>query len=158
MKERIVLMVAMGLTLLVIAAQAQTQTAQEQLWDASKTGDTVAMALALADGAALDALDTRRSRNGRFALNYAAWFNHPAAIGWLLRAGAALEAENITGFTALHHAAENGSLEAAQRLLEAGTDPQHANKRGWLPADTATERGYPDIAALLNATNQPDGL
>ena len=156
MKERIVLMVAMGLTLLVLAAQAQT--AQEQLWDASKTGDTVAMALALADGAALDALDTRRSQNGRFVLNYAAWFNHPAAIGWLLRAGAALEAENITGFTALHHAAENGSLEAARRLLEAGADPQHANRRGWLPADTAAGRGYPDIAALLNATNKPDGL
>ena len=154
MKERIVLMVAMGLTLLVLAAQAQT--AQEQLWDASKTGDTVAMASALADGAALDALDTRRSRNGRFALNYAAWFNHPAAIGWLLRTGAALEAENITGFTALHHAAENGSLEAAQRLLEAGADPQHPNKRGWLPADTATERGYPDIAALLNADEEPE--
>lgn len=147
MRDRIILMLAMALTLLAMAAQAQT--AQERLWDASKTGDTVAMAVAIDEGASLDALDTRRSRNGRYALNYAAWFNHPMAIDWLLRAGAELEAENITGFSALHHAAENGSLEAAQALLDAGADPNHPNKQGWLPAETAADRGHPEVARLI---------
>lgn len=149
MRDRIILLVAMTLTLLAVAAQAQT--AQESLWDASKVGDTVTMATALADGAKLDSLDTRRSRNGRYALNYAAWFNQPEAIVFLLNEGAAVEAENITGFSALHHAAENGSLEATITLLEAGADPNHANKSGWLPADTAGERGYVEIADLLLA-------
>jgi ankyrin repeat protein len=152
MKDRMTWLAAMGLTLLALMAatsQANAQTAQERLWDASKVGDTLTMANALADGARLDSLDVRRSRNGRFALNYAAWFDHPAAIDWLLRVGATLEAENKTGFTALHHAAENGSLEAARTLLAAGADPEHANGQGWLPAETAADRGHPEVAALI---------
>jgi len=142
----------MALTLLVMAAQAQTP--QETFWDASKVGDTVAMAKALDRGAKLQAIDTRRSRNGRAALNYAAWFDHPAAIGWLLRAGADIEAVNYTGFTALHHAAENGSLAAARILLDAGADPDHANERGWLPIDTARDRGHMKVAELLEAAEK----
>ncbi len=79
------LTVPIMLLMILVPSAAGAQSAQETLWDASKTGDTVTMASALADGAKLDALDTRRSRNGRYPLNYAAWFDHPAAIGFLLR-------------------------------------------------------------------------
>lgn len=137
------------LTLALVPSVLAAQSAQEILWDASKTGDTVTMASALADGAKLDVLDTRRSRNGRYPLNYAAWFNHAAAIGWLLRAGAEIEAVNYTGFSALHHAAENGSLEAARELLAAGADRNHANEAGWLPVETAANRGHTEIVKLL---------
>ena len=73
------LTVPIMLLMILVPSAAGAQSAQETLWDASKTGDTVTMASALADGAKLDALDTRRSRNGRYPLNYAAWFDHPEA-------------------------------------------------------------------------------
>ncbi|MEO8480492.1 MAG: ankyrin repeat domain-containing protein, partial [Gemmatimonadota bacterium] len=40
-----------------------------------------------------------------------------AAIAVLLELGAPIDAVNYTGFTALHHAAENGSLQATKVLL-----------------------------------------
>lgn len=141
--------VTVALVLMLAAATSHAQTPQLALWDAAKAGDTVEMARALDQGAKVDSLDTIRSRNGRHALNYAAWNNHPAAILWLLRMGAELEAENLTGFSALHHAAENGSLDAAKVLLDAGADPGHANRAGALPLETAIDRGHPEVARLL---------
>ncbi len=150
------LTVPIMLVMILVPSAAGAQAVQETLWDASKTGDTVTMASALADGAKLDALDTRRSRNGRYPLNYAAWFDHPEAIVFLLSAGADIEAVNHTGFTALHHAAENGSLEAARTLLEAGADPEHANEAGWLPVETAANRGHQELVELLEDTETPE--
>jgi len=63
--------------------------------------------------------------------------------------GAPIEAENRTGFSALHHAAEAGSLEAARVLLAAGADPEHANKAGRTPAATALAQGNQEVAALI---------
>ncbi len=131
------------------ALHAQAPSPQDRLWDASIAGDTAAIAQALKDGAKIDSLDTRRARNGRYALNWAALNNHPAAIGLLLSKGAKLEAENLTGFSALHHAAEAGSLEAAKTLLAAGADPGHANVVGRLPAETAEALGHTGVALLL---------
>lgn len=127
------------------------QSAQESLWEAAKSGDTAAIAKALDAGADIEALDTRKSRGGRRALNWAAWFNRAEAIRLLLARGAKIEAENNTGFTALHHAAEAGSLDAAKALLAAGANPKHANKAGDLPADTARSNGHPELADLIAA-------
>lgn len=125
------------------------QDAQSRLWDAAIAGDTLAIRQAVADGAKIDSLDTRRNPNGRLALNWAAWHNRVPAIQLLIALGAPLEAENRTGFSALHHAAEAGSLEAARALLAAGADPGHRNRSGLLPVETATERGNDSVAALL---------
>jgi ankyrin repeat protein len=76
------------------------------------------------------------------------------AITLLIALGAPLEAENRTGFSALHHAAEAGSLEAARALLEAGADPTHPNKAGYTPAQTAREQGHEDVVALLEAAER----
>jgi ankyrin repeat protein len=150
------LIVPIVLMMSLAPSNAGAQSAQDILWDASKTGDTVTMASALADGAKLDALDTRLSHNGRFPLNYAAWFNHPEAIVFLLGAGADIEAVNYTGFTALHHAAESGSLEAARTLLAAGADPEHANEAGWLPVETAKRFWHLEVVALLEEADTPE--
>ena len=125
--------------------------AQERLWEAAKSGDTAEIERALADGADIEALDTRKSRSGRRALSWAAWFNHPEAIRVLLKRGAKIDAENTTGFTALHHAAEAGSLEAANLLLASGADPMHRNRSGSRPAETAREQGHPEVAAGIEA-------
>jgi hypothetical protein len=68
--------------------------------------------------------------------------------------GAAIEATNITGVTALHHAAEYGSLEAARVLLGAGADPAHRNSAGRKPADTAREEGHIEVALLIAAAER----
>ena len=101
---------------LTFTAGGVAQTPQTRLWDGAISGDTVALASALKDDAQIDSLDTRTARNGRRALNWAALNNRVDALRFLLAHGASIEATNRTGFTALHHAAEVGSLEAARVL------------------------------------------
>ena len=144
-----------ALVLYAVPLTAQGQSAQDRLWDAAIAGDTSAIARALRDGARIDSMDTRSARNGRLALNWAALNNHSAAITLLLAKGAPLEGENLTGFSALHHAAEVGALDAARTLLAAGADPTHANVQGRLPAETAEALGHPEVAALLRAAKKP---
>jgi CubicO group peptidase (beta-lactamase class C family) len=124
-------------------------SAQERLWDAARSGDTAAIERALADGADIQALDTRTSKNGRRALNWAAANDHPEAIRLLLARGAAIDATNKTGFTALHHAAESNSPRAAEALLKAGASRTLRNSNGERPSDVARRKGHPDLAAAI---------
>jgi ankyrin repeat protein len=146
-------LVAFVLALFLAPAYAQ-ETPQTRLWDAAIAGDTTALAQALDDDADVDSLDTRTNRNGRRALNWAAWYDHAPAIRVLLAHGATLEARNHTGFTPLHHAAEAGSMKAVQALLAAGADPGAKNNAGRSPADTARAQGHVTIADLLEAADQ----
>ncbi len=139
------------LSLTAFRAAAQATTPQDQLWDAGMRGDTVALAAALQDGAVIDSLDTRRNPNGRRALNWAAWYNHEAAIRFLAARGASINIANRTGFTPLHHAAENGSLDAVRALLALGADRAWPNNAGQRPVDVARERGHPEVAALIDS-------
>ena len=125
--------------------------AQERLWDAAMRGDHAEVERALLDGADIEALDTRRSRNGRRALNWAAQFNHAQVMRTLLSRGAAIDAQNSSGFTALHHAAEAGSLEAAEVLLTAGAARTVKTGAGEVPAAIARRHGHGAIAALIEA-------
>ena len=143
------------ITLSAAPIAAQTPGPQDQLWDAAMQGDTALLAAALQHGAAIDSLDTRRNANGRRALNWAAWYNHPAAIRFLVARGAKVNLFNRTGNTPLHHAAENGSLEAARVLLSLGADRTAQNFNGQRPIDVARERGHPEIAALLDSLPPP---
>ena len=145
---------ALATLLLLGTAPLAAQTPQERLWDAAIAGDTAAIRAAAREGAKLDALDTRRARNGRFALNWAALNDRVPALRVLLDLGAPLEAENLTGFTALHHAAEAGSLDAARFLLSVGADPVHGNAAGRLPRETAEAQGFSEIVTLLAAAER----
>jgi hypothetical protein len=139
----------------VHAVQAQKpQDPQVRLWEAAISGDTIELASAVVAGAKVDSLDTRRSENGRRALNYAALNNRSNAIRFLLARGAAIEATNVTGFTALHHAAEAGALEAARVLLAAGADPKHGNHQGQTPAERARQEGHTAVADLIEAAER----
>ena len=131
------------------ATPAASQSPQDQLWDAAAAGDTTVILAAVQAGAKLDSLDRRVSANGRYALNWAAWHNRPAAIAVLLRLGAEIDAANVTGFTALHHAAENGSLEAARALLKAGADFTRTTHAGATPEDVALARDRAAVLQLL---------
>jgi ankyrin repeat protein len=145
--------VLLSLSLLFIATAkpASAQDAQSRLWDAAIAGDTAAIRQAVKEGANVDSLDTRTNRNGRRALNWAAWHDRADAVKVLLELKANIEGENITGFTALHHAAENGSMEAAKVLLAAGADVDHVNGQGMTALIIATERGKEGVAKLIEA-------
>ncbi len=145
-------LLAPGLVVSPASAQAVVVgTTQEQLWDAARAGDTLALKQALAAGARIDSLDVRRNPNGRRALNWAAWDNRADAVRFLVANGATVNLANITGFTPLHHAAENGSLEAAEALLKAGADPTWPNSAGETPAEVARKRMHPEVAAVIEA-------
>ena len=146
---------ALALALLLASPPASAQeTPQTRLWDAAIAGDTTAIAKALAEGADVNALDTRRNPNGRRALNWAAWYDHVPALRVLLAHGADLEAENNTGFTALHHAAEAGAVNALRALLDAGADPDAPNKAGLRPVETARNHGNVTAAEILEAAER----
>lgn len=137
-----------------IATPCASQTPQTRFWDAAISGDTSALAAALKDGAWIDSLDLRTSRNGRRALNWAAINNRVDALRCLLAHGATIEATNLTGFTALHHAAEYGTLDSARVLLAAGADPKHTNLEGVTPLARAREEGHREVAELLEAAER----
>lgn len=149
------MLVAFAAALLSAPSPLRAQDAQSRLWDAAISGDTVTMGQALAAGAQVDSLDTRRSANGRRALNWAALGNHPDAIRFLLRRGASIDLANRTGFTPLHHAAEAGSLAAAEALLAAGADATRTNAGGISAADVARAREHWDVATKIDAARRP---
>ncbi|MEO5798488.1 MAG: ankyrin repeat domain-containing protein [Gemmatimonadales bacterium] len=154
LSSRPISLIAVAFTLAglrAMPATGQTVAPQAQLWDAAKTGDTTAMSAALKLGANVDSLDTRTNQNGRRALNWAAWFDQPAAIRLLVARGAHINLGNVTGFTPLHHAAENGSLDAARVLLALGADRKQPNAEGLTPVDVARAREQLAVAVLLDS-------
>ena len=132
-------------------AQSLGGDSQAALWDAAGDGDTAAIEEALQAGADVNALDTRSSRNGRRALNWAAINDQVDALKLLLRHGAEIDATNLSGFTALHHAAESGSAAAARALLEAGADASRRNAAGETASEVARRKGHAEIGALIDA-------
>ena len=124
--------------------------AQADLWDAAIAGDPAGIEAALAAGADVNALDTRSSRNGRRPLNWAASNNRVTAIQLLLKRGADVNAQNLSGFTALAHAAEAGAAEAAKVLLAAGADTTLKTQAGSTAAEVARQNGHPDVAQLID--------
>jgi len=152
----VLFVLVLGLTA-TAPSSATGQSAQDRLWDASRAGDTLGVAQALADGADVNALDTRSNPNGRRALNWAAWYDHVPVIEQLLAAGAEIDGVNNTGFSALHHAAEAGSPDAARVLIAHGADVGLTNFAGRAPVETAWARGHDQLVQILReATKKPE--
>ena len=76
-------------------------------------------------------------------------------IALLVAHGAALEARDEAGLTALHHAASAGNLPALKALLKAKADPRAADKAGGTPLHWAAARGRADAATALLAAHAP---
>lgn len=131
--------------------EVDPKVAQYALWDAAMLGDSTALIKAINDGADVNALDTRTSRNGRRALNWAAWYNHADAVKELIERGADIDGVNLTGFTPIHHAAEAGSPEVASVLIEAGADVNLPSFAGETPLQRARREGHQEVVRLLEA-------
>jgi len=122
---------------------------QEELWDACISGDLKKAKNAILKDANVNALDTRKSKSGRRPLNWAAFYGHAKIVKLLLDHGADIDAQNRTGFTAIHHAVENNQKEIVILLKSEGADARIPNKKGAKPMDTALMNKNKAIAELL---------
>lgn len=67
----------------------------------------------------------------------------------LLDRGAAVDAQQAGGFTALHRAAGQGHAAVVERLLRAGADPSLESDLGRTARELAEQRGHVAVMALL---------
>ena len=131
---------------------------QFALWDAVMAGDVDGVLGAIKAGADVNGLDVRvqlAGPNGRRPLNYAAIRNDTAMIRALLRAGALIDATNLSGFTPLHHASEAGSTEAAAMLVAQGASLTVKNRRLQTPLDVAEASRNSAAAAVIRRAMTP---
>lgn len=138
-----------ALALVALTNRGHAQDAQSRLWDAAIAGDTAAVRKAVVEGARVDSIDFRTNRNGRLALNWAAWYDHVDVVKLLIALKAPVNGTNLTGFTALHHAAEHGSTESARALLEAGADPDVMTQSSMTASQIARMKGNDATAVLI---------
>lgn len=128
--------------------------AQRKLWDACISGDIEAARSALKDGADVNALDTRKNKNGRRALNWASWYGHTHIIELLLQNGADINAQNNSGYSPLHHAAENCQLQSFVKLMENDADFKAPSKKGQTIAGTLKKSKCRSISSWIRKNNR----
>ncbi len=148
-----VLMLCLVFGLLTNVAMADKVQSHE-LSDAVLQGNLEKVKTLIAAGVDLEVLDDRMNPNGRYPLNWAAWFDRVEIIKALLDAGADISKPNKTGFTPLHHAIENGSVAAAKLLVERGADLSAVNRYDATPLQFAREVGQNEIADFIIAAQQ----
>lgn len=112
------------------------------------TGDLPRLEQLLADGVAPD----ERDAQGFTALHLAAQEHFLAAVSVLVKAGAAVDAENSLGNTPLFVAVFNsrGRGELIELLRAAGADPHHVNASGQTPMGLARLIGNYDVARFFD--------
>ena len=100
--------------------------------------------LLLEKGAPVNAED----KNGKTPLDYATG-NSRAAIAELLRSKGGKTKRELAAAENIFAAAEVGDVEAIKKLLEAGTDVNAPNKKGYTPFHLAVRNGQAEAVALL---------
>lgn len=85
-----------------------------------------------------------------FPLHSAAAGNFATIAELLILNGAEVNIKQQAGVTPLHSAAQNGNIELIILLLEHNAEVNTRMEGGKLPADLAREKGYNDIAEILD--------
>ena len=105
-------------------------------------------------GAKLDIVD----KAGWTPLHFATFFSDDTDVmAALLDAGAAVNARNDRGITALYFAAATGHEAQVKLLLARGADKTIASKTGWTPLRITKVKGIEPIAKLLDPDGKGDG-
>ncbi|HEX8662773.1 MAG TPA: ankyrin repeat domain-containing protein [Beijerinckiaceae bacterium] len=139
----------------LLAAKADSALLDRQAYDAltvAAVRDDVAMVETLVAGGASARLVT--SVYDGTALIAAAHLGHDGVVRALIRGGAPLDHVNNLGWTALIEAVilgDGGPRHQAtvRALVEAGANPNVADRQGVTPLRHARARGYAEIAAML---------
>ncbi|WP_183577279.1 ankyrin repeat domain-containing protein [Mucilaginibacter sp. X5P1] len=84
-----------------------------------------------------------------FPIHSAAAGNYTDIAKLLIENGANVNVRQQAGSTPLHSAAQNGNLDLLILLLENGADVNVRMEGGKLPADLAREKGFKEIAEIL---------
>ena len=96
--------------------------------------------------------DPNKKDHGEPLLNIAVKSQLESVARYLLERGVDVNARDVfDGRTALHVAAEAGSVPFIQLLLSYGADADARDKSGNTPLMLADPNAHPDLAALLNA-------
>jgi ankyrin repeat protein len=110
-------------------------------------GQPEAARLLIESGAAVDAVAANPTKV--MPLHSAASARNVDAARVLLEHGAPVNARQQAGWVPLHAAAQNGDGPMVELLLKHGADPTLANDEGKTSAMVAREKGYVEIATLL---------
>jgi ankyrin repeat protein len=116
------------------------------LMTAARTGDTEAVSLLLAHGAAVNLKETWR---GQTALMWAVAERQAAVVDLLINAGADIHARSNKGFTPFLFAVRNGDFPIVRRLLEAGADVNQPGGDGTPPLILAIVNAHYELAVFL---------
>lgn len=141
----------------LLAAGADPALLDQQRYDAvtvAAVRDDLATLRSLLDHGASAKLVT--SRYDGTALIAAAHLGHDGVVDALIRVGAPLDHVNNLGWTALIEAVilgDGGARHTAtvRALLQAGADPNIADRAGATPLQHARSRGYAAMAEMLQA-------
>jgi ankyrin repeat protein len=110
-------------------------------------GQPEAARLLIESGAAVDAVAANPTQV--MPLHSAASARNLDAARVLLEHGGPVNARQQGGWVPLHAAAQNGDRPMVELLLKHGADPNLANDEGKTSAMVAREKGYVEIATLL---------
>ena len=96
--------------------------------------------------------------DGSHPLALASIAGQQAAVRYLLKQGAEVNASNHDGDTALHLAAFFGHLEVANALLEAGADPKAKTNKGKTPLQNAQAPWSGEISGMIEFVGKLLGI
>ncbi|KAI0222368.1 hypothetical protein LSAT2_026379 [Lamellibrachia satsuma] len=85
--------------------------------------------------------------SGTTALHYAANFNKPKIVRWLIQHGVDVNVANNDGWQAIHYAAMSGNVVSATDILaQNGADINSSTYGGWTPIWIALRNGHKEMA------------
>lgn len=138
----------------LLSAKADVNSADRggitPLMGAAQFGHAALIPILLKAGAKLETLSS--SLNHQNALHFAAKDGHPEVVDALLNAGANVDALENTHSTALMYAAYWGHTDVVKILLEHGADTTIRDQVGYIAADWAKMRGFPEISQLIETS------
>ena len=126
---------------------ARSATGETPLHLAALHADPLFTELLLSAGADVKV----RNEHGESALHWAALSGNPETTRRLLAAkGVDANLRDQKGNLALHGAADGGHDGVVRLLLPRTSEPRSKNAEGLTPADIARDRGYGDLAKVLD--------